>query len=1333
MIESASRWWQNWPKTHAYVAEKMFFPASIEEISEAIKAAEAASRPVRAIGGGWSFSDAVLPGDVKTNRPSVHGVEALAAVVPQAQGYPADRSQPLVASITPMPVTDVPGSMVMLDMGQTPPTIDTRWNYFGSDRWGDPTGRVRGAPVEVGFMDWIARANLRPVRAFTAGCLDEADAPGSLAMFDLSSNSSQPSRDWFYKGSGIWIVGVFQDTRPRTDPHEGDLNDLHHAQRLSRRDGSINLTPRAADPAVSLSVLLSKAPFTPPATEPVYLINTRSLVSSLQDRLPAILGASALDQTSSTPSTGRRRYFFHVEAGITIAELGELLAHQSPRLSLQAISGSPGATLAGALATATHGAEFNWPLLIDAVKAVHLVGPGGIQWWIEGDEPIADPAKLQAAYPGLTANRIIRGNAPVGSVVPQDWLGAAVVSLGCLGVVYSVVLEAVPLFGVREVVVQKTWQNLGFLGSIYAGKNLPNLLRDPATSKDVSGRIVTLMRAGNLSGTGIPAADSQGNKVNQYADLAINPIPRADGDFDCWVANREVTAQLPLDNEPSSGILKGLANAFGPASIRKKAGEIFGLPDILADPPLWPAHLVANKGQYLGLINRIARAADTIDVGLDVLLTPLNTRVPGAYEVHQALLTGILSGLLNTANCDKRSDVTGVSVGNLGFPASGIMGVAIEIALSPSDAFGFIQTEILDLMPNRNFYGYISVRLASKTQTLLGMQQFADDVNPCSVMVEMVGFADQYAREFIQRLQKRTLQLVKSGEIDAMLHWGLENDQLDASHLAATKVLQAPSRSGMSRLSTFKAVRSLLNVAAPGAFRAFDSAFTERLGLSASSGELFFADETGTSISSWIASPYDAPPNAPLVENHPKLLRDLCLVNATSRWIRVRNVSIVSSADALGAPAFEILAPSTPFDVAFRQTVPLVPLVIQYKGTPARQITGTILVEPELGQTVAMEFSAAVVPNRHAELQITPAQLEFGDTRVGTEVALYLSIANTGSKTATLERIVVQSAVPRPELPGFGAGAARNLAALREPENRIDIPLVQPSPHFSLPFVLPGAVPPGESRTVSVAFNPTTRGLAHATLVISVRSQTDIASVEFSRSYEVVLSGTGHAPQMLLAATSQSTAAITSLDFGAAAPSTIDTASFWVRNVGDAPLLVEGVQVPTGSLFDFPDATIFPATVAPGNALEVPCVFAVPATPGTAAMGVLRVLTDDARQMSNTGLGDLIMKGRAEGAHLSDPPEVLMLGNTPPLQVTANLVFRSDGTLAVNVRKITLSHANDFSVGNVGPIQLAPGSNLTVTVTLTATQPGFYQNRFFVEHDGNPDRRSEVNLAGTVA
>jgi hypothetical protein len=122
--------------------------------------------------------------------------------------------------------------------------------------------------------------------------------------------------------------------------------------------GVMDLSARPADPATSLFVLRSKAPFVPTSTEAVCLVNTQSLTSSLQDALPALLVDPRRATEGRAMAAGPRRYLFHVEAGITIADLGHVLAHRNPRLSLQAISGSPGATLAGAMATSTHGAEF---------------------------------------------------------------------------------------------------------------------------------------------------------------------------------------------------------------------------------------------------------------------------------------------------------------------------------------------------------------------------------------------------------------------------------------------------------------------------------------------------------------------------------------------------------------------------------------------------------------------------------------------------------------------------------------------------------------------------------------------------------------------------------------------------------------------------------------------------------------------------------------------------------------------------------------------------------------------------------------------------------------
>jgi len=146
-----------------------------------------------------------------------------------------------------------------------------------------------------------------------------------------------------------------------------------------------------------------------------------------------------------------------------------------------------------------------------------------------------------------------------------------------------------------------------------------------------------------------------------------------------------------------------------------------------------------------------------------------------------------------------------------------------------------MQTEILDKMdPNMPFFGYVSVRICKQTNTLLGMQQW-----PTSVMIEVVSFGDDWGRQFMSQLQMTAVDFMARGG-DAMLHWGLENDQLTARHLTSIPALQTPSvphgrQPPLSKLDAFKLVRSILATNngsnAPGLFRVFDSAFTARLNL----------------------------------------------------------------------------------------------------------------------------------------------------------------------------------------------------------------------------------------------------------------------------------------------------------------------------------------------------------------------------------------------------------------------------------------------------------------------------------------------------------------------
>jgi hypothetical protein len=98
-------------------------------------------------------------------------------------------------------------------------------------------------------------------------------------------------------------------------------------------------------------------------------------------------------------------------------------------------------------------------------------------------------------------------------------------------------------------------------------------------------------------------------------------------------------------------------------------------------------------------------------------------------------------------------------------------------------------------------------------------------------MIEVVAFATPNSIQFLRDLQVRTMALVANG-LDAMLHWGLENDRVTGDHLRKTRGLRRPSaHPDMSRLDTFKAVRGLVRAASAAPFTAFDNAFTARMWL----------------------------------------------------------------------------------------------------------------------------------------------------------------------------------------------------------------------------------------------------------------------------------------------------------------------------------------------------------------------------------------------------------------------------------------------------------------------------------------------------------------------
>lgn len=147
-----------------------------------------------------------------------------------------------------------------------------------------------------------------------------------------------------------------------------------------------------------------------------------------------------LPEAPCTPPANR---FVHVKAGIKLAHLNCLLDQKC--LAMATLGGSNGQSLAGAISTGTHGTNVRLPPIQDFVRAIHLVGPGGKQWWIE---PESDPVTDRSRMRELMASQVLD---PCLELVYDDRLfNACLVSVGAAGVFYSVILEAAPKHHLRS-------------------------------------------------------------------------------------------------------------------------------------------------------------------------------------------------------------------------------------------------------------------------------------------------------------------------------------------------------------------------------------------------------------------------------------------------------------------------------------------------------------------------------------------------------------------------------------------------------------------------------------------------------------------------------------------------------------------------------------------------------------------------------------------------------------------------------------------------------------------------------------------------------------------
>jgi L-gulono-1,4-lactone dehydrogenase len=141
-----------------------------------------------------------------------------------------------------------------------------------------------------------------------------------------------------------------------------------------------------------------------------------------------------------------------VKAGTRIREMNHLLLGR--QLAFENLGGYDGQTIVGAALTGTHGSGLAYGPIASQLASIQVIASCGRVLQVEPSNGMTNPL----TFPGC----IFDGQECVPLELIQDdaTFNALAVSAGMMGVIYAVVLRAVPLFYLRETRTRTTWKKL---------------------------------------------------------------------------------------------------------------------------------------------------------------------------------------------------------------------------------------------------------------------------------------------------------------------------------------------------------------------------------------------------------------------------------------------------------------------------------------------------------------------------------------------------------------------------------------------------------------------------------------------------------------------------------------------------------------------------------------------------------------------------------------------------------------------------------------------------------------------------------------------------------
>ena len=208
---------------------------------------------------------------------------------------------------------------------------------------------------------------------------------------------------------------------------------------------------------------------------------------------------------------------FRFESGMRIRELNELLDQRG--LALPNMGGYDAQTYVGAMSTSTHGSGIQFGPLCDYVETIEIVADEGILYRVEPVGGITDREKYEKVYlPGSSGRNLIQDD---------NWFNALKVSMGCMGVIYSITLRAVEKFWLKEVRILSTWEEVKKqlkIGDVFKDNDHYEIIINPYQVKGQHRCLVTTRNKEKQAPDSLPADKTQRNFLSEF--LASLPFIR---------------------------------------------------------------------------------------------------------------------------------------------------------------------------------------------------------------------------------------------------------------------------------------------------------------------------------------------------------------------------------------------------------------------------------------------------------------------------------------------------------------------------------------------------------------------------------------------------------------------------------------------------------------------------------------------------------------------------------------------------------------------------------------------------------------------------------------